>query len=1021
MRRSTRFSDNTSRTLRKSTRPRVEVFEERVLMSTLSVLNVNDSGSDSLRQAILDSNASVGVADTINFDIPISGAHTIAPLSALPTITDPVTIDGTTQPGFSGTPIIELDGTNAGFANGLVILGGGCTVRGLVINRFQNSGFGGTGDGILIGGFQQRADVGGNRIEGNYIGLGTDGITPRDNKLGGIEVTNSSNNTIGGASPGAGNVIASNDYYSIVLGNFQDPFTPTGNVVQGNLIGTDATGTIRRANGGAVLIGNVAQTTIGGLSAEAGNVIAASPGAGIQIDLSASSSGLLIQHNFIGTDRTASIDLGNSYWGIYVEADGFEVHSGVTIGGTAAGAGNVIAFNGEDAVHVRYPTDVAVLSNSFFSNSSGLGYGNASGAGPNPHIAAPVLSAVALTPGGGSTVTGTFQGAPETTYRIEFFGGERYEQQGKTLLGAASVITDATGAVSFNSKVSGTLAADQGVFATATINDAETSAFSVQDVALPAVPVLPDLSLTGSPSPDSATVDGTLTYTFAVINNGQSTATGVTLTATLPSNVAFQSATATVGSVVQSDTGFTASFGTLLSGARASITIVVTATSAGPAAVTAGITSDQNDANISDNGATVTAAVTEPVAESADLSIADGNVPIHATIDQVVTYMLSASNFGPTSPATGVFVIDTIPEGATFVSATPAGYTQSGRDVMFDLGSLASGAPTVVTVSVRLGAGIMTNTARIGTNDQPDPISDDNEVHSTTEVGPAVSTGAELIVSGQVAVSSTNTLTYTFAIANTGHAPATSVALTAVLPGTTTFVSANQGGSVSGRVLSLPIGTVESGATAIAIVTLSSASGGPVELDVQVSSVETSAVGLHVDATVPPVVVVPTIPFTTHIATVTVTSLVRTGVHMQPTTLHVGFSGPMDRGSACDVRNYHVVAPGRDGKFGTHDDIRIALRAAKYDAATWSVAIRPERRLNFHHHFQITIAGAAPKGVLGLGGQFLDGGHGGHDVTIGLGPKRLQLATRAERMALCRVRSDGSVGSDVSVSSDGAH
>jgi hypothetical protein len=95
----------------------------------LTVSNVNDSGPGSLRQAINDANQNPG-PDTIVFNIPGGGVHTIAPLTPLPTITDPLVIDGTTQPGFAGTPIIELNGSSAGSsASGIEITAGNCTVR----------------------------------------------------------------------------------------------------------------------------------------------------------------------------------------------------------------------------------------------------------------------------------------------------------------------------------------------------------------------------------------------------------------------------------------------------------------------------------------------------------------------------------------------------------------------------------------------------------------------------------------------------------------------------------------------------------------------------------------------------------------------------------------------------------------------------------------------------------------------------------------------------------------------------
>src|SRR5262245_56776486 len=78
----------------------VEHLEDRTVPATFVVTNVNNPGAGSLRQAILDANSSSG-ADTITFNIPGSGVHTIAPTSALPNITEAVTIDGYTQPGAS--------------------------------------------------------------------------------------------------------------------------------------------------------------------------------------------------------------------------------------------------------------------------------------------------------------------------------------------------------------------------------------------------------------------------------------------------------------------------------------------------------------------------------------------------------------------------------------------------------------------------------------------------------------------------------------------------------------------------------------------------------------------------------------------------------------------------------------------------------------------------------------------------------------------------------------------------------
>jgi len=105
----------------------------------------------SLCEAINTANANAG-PDTITFNIPGPGPHTIQPTSALPTITDMVIIDGYTQPGattntngpglgINAVLMIELDGSNAGVGvSGLRITAGNSTVRGLVINRFNNHG-----------------------------------------------------------------------------------------------------------------------------------------------------------------------------------------------------------------------------------------------------------------------------------------------------------------------------------------------------------------------------------------------------------------------------------------------------------------------------------------------------------------------------------------------------------------------------------------------------------------------------------------------------------------------------------------------------------------------------------------------------------------------------------------------------------------------------------------------------------------------------------------------------------------
>src|SRR5262249_41765134 len=146
---------------------------------------------------ILNANANPG-PDTITFNIPGTGVHTISLLTALPAVGDPVVLDGTTEPGHARSPLIELDGSGAGIgANGLDITAGQSTVRGLGINRFARSG-------ILL-------ETNGNDvIEGNYIGTNPTGTTALPNQVGVVIQGGAGNNTIGGTATGARNLISGN-------------------------------------------------------------------------------------------------------------------------------------------------------------------------------------------------------------------------------------------------------------------------------------------------------------------------------------------------------------------------------------------------------------------------------------------------------------------------------------------------------------------------------------------------------------------------------------------------------------------------------------------------------------------------------------------------------------------------------------------------------------------------------------------------------------------------------------------
>jgi len=196
--------------------------------TTFTVVNTNSNDEGTLRAAILDANATQG-ADTIEFDIPGTGVQTIAPNTPLPTITDPVTINGYSQPGAQANTKavgsdailkIELSGVNLPGANGLQISASNSTVKGLVINRWDQ--------GIRIEG----SGATGNKIVGNYVGTDKNGTADLGNGLDGVSIQDAPDNTIGGGTTAARNLISHNNNFGVLVGGD----SAKGNRVMQNLI-----------------------------------------------------------------------------------------------------------------------------------------------------------------------------------------------------------------------------------------------------------------------------------------------------------------------------------------------------------------------------------------------------------------------------------------------------------------------------------------------------------------------------------------------------------------------------------------------------------------------------------------------------------------------------------------------------------------------------------------------------------------------------------------------------------------
>ena len=261
---------------------------------TLTVTNTADSGPGSFRQALLTAQTNPG-PNTIIFQISGTPPFSIKPANALPAITAPVVIDATTQPDWVGTPVIELNGTNTtGSTIGLRFSAGGfCTLRGLAINNFPVQ---------LI-----EVDTASNNLQGNYIGTDVTGMLARGKGTNshGIYVNGGSGNLIGGTNRGDGNVIAGGNDAGIYLNNGKN------NVVQGNFIGVNAAGTAALGNvNDGIIINSSSNNLVGGALAAARNVISGNGASGVYLT-GASATANVIQGNYLGTDCSGSNAVGN--------------------------------------------------------------------------------------------------------------------------------------------------------------------------------------------------------------------------------------------------------------------------------------------------------------------------------------------------------------------------------------------------------------------------------------------------------------------------------------------------------------------------------------------------------------------------------------------------------------------------------------------------------------------------------------------------------------------------------------
>jgi CSLREA domain-containing protein len=385
-------------------------------------------GDCTLREAINAANSNSNPADTdlIRFSIPTNGPHTIfvgsgsPSLGALPAISQPVTINGYTEPG--ATPntatdastnavlMIVLSGQNApsGSSNGvrgLVITGGGTTIKGLVVNNFKLSNRGLNGEGISV-----RSDN--NVIEGNFVGTDVNGTADQGNQgIGILVASGKTGNKIGGTTPAARNLSSGNGYSGVEVDG-------SSNTVQGNLLGTKKDGVSDLGNDGRGVLIQGANNTVGGNTDGEANTIAFN-GLGVSVRGIASTGNRIFRNSIFSNS------------------------------GFGSGLGIDLGEDGPTANDAQDPDT-----------------------GPNTLQNKPNLTSATTT-----TVQGNLNSTPDTTFVIRFFSNPS-GNEGKTYNRQTSVTTDNAGDASFTVTLANAVPVGENITATATGPGGNTSEFS---------------------------------------------------------------------------------------------------------------------------------------------------------------------------------------------------------------------------------------------------------------------------------------------------------------------------------------------------------------------------------------------------------------------------------------------------------------------------------------------------------------------------------------------------------------
>ncbi len=434
------------------------------------------------------------------------------------------------------------------------------------------------------------AGANGNTIIGNFIGTNAAGTAAIPNTTYGVGIfTGASNNRLGGTTPAERNIISGNTIQGVGV---DDPGTDS-NIVEGNYIGVDITGMVPLANGstGVTIFNGTTNNRVGGTTPAERNIIAASGGSGVRVH-DAGTTGNVVEGNYIGTNVS-----GTSFAGFGNALQGIDIYNGAngnTIGGTAPGAGNLVAGNGQNGIRVA---DVGTSANNVWgnlvgTNSGGTPLSNAQngiligvGASANfiggtaagqgntiaynvgagvliftlgnnpvrgnsiysngalginytiPSGSVPVFTSTG-TVGYNYQISGTLTATASTTYAIDFYasavGDPSGSGQGQNYVGTATVTTDAAGNASFGPVTFPIVGGRAVLSATATgsSGSGDTSKFSVDaTVILPNPPVTASGGGSGSGSGGACLALTLTTPQQTVLTDEQ-----VTLSATLTNN-----------------------------------------------------------------------------------------------------------------------------------------------------------------------------------------------------------------------------------------------------------------------------------------------------------------------------------------------------------------------------------------------------------------------------------------------------------------------------------------------------